>query len=128
MTVTGILPKWSQFISGSVFWEYEGRFSSPLDWQCRLITVSNIVLIEIKINRNTKKERPFKNLNICILASPLALASAFTSTFQIFCFYLKSVWCMFFTVLDYSVSLCFVANAYYSTISRSSIQSLPLVF
>ena len=86
------------------------------------------MLIEIKINRNTKKERPFKNLNICILASPLALASAFTSTFQIFCFYLKSVWCMFFTVLDYSVSLCFVANAYYSTISRSSIQSLPLVF
>ena len=69
------------------FWEYEDRFSSPLNWQCRLITISNIVLIEIKINRNTKKERPFKNLKICISTSPSGLAS----TFQIFCFCLKSV-------------------------------------
>ena len=35
---------------------------------------------------------------------------------------------MFFTVLNYSTSLYFVANIYYSTISLSFIQSLPLVF
>ena len=34
---------------------------------------------------------------------------------------------MLFVALNYSTSLYFVANTYYSTISHSSIQSLPLV-
>ena len=51
------------------------------------------MLIEIKINRNTKKERQFKNLNICLKK-------------------LK---------VNYSASVYFAANTYYSTISYSSI-------
>ena len=89
--MTEILSQRSQLVSGRVFWEYEGRFSSPFNRQCRLTAISNIVLIEIKIKRNTKKERPFKNLMICISASPSGLASALVSTFQIFCFCLKSI-------------------------------------
>ena len=117
------------------FWEYQGQFSSPLDWQCRLIIVSNIVLIEITINRNTKKERPFKSLSIWILVPPSALTSELASTFQTFCFCLKSV--SFFEKVEGICSslflimryhLYFVAYTYYSTISETSIQSLPLVF
>ena len=91
-----------------------GSISSPLDLQYRLITVSNIVIIEIKINRNPKKERPFKNLNICISASPSALASV------------EGVCSSMCLIIWHHYALLQIPN--YFTVSHSSIQSLPLEF